>query len=85
MSLCFQMRNLKHRAVRWLHHDSQLVLADTQDSYSSGIPANSMSFHQIHNSGKKKRIPWEEIKGPSPYLISHFLPAKFLLTYSELS
>ena len=83
MSLCLQTRKLKHRGVSWLHHDSQLVLADAQDSYSSRIRANSMSFHHIHNSKKKKKkkTPWEERKGP----ISHLLAAKFLLTYSELS
>lgn len=54
MSLCLQTRKLKHRGVSWLHHDSQLVLADAQDSYSSRIRANSMSFHHIHNSKKKK-------------------------------
>ena len=64
MSLCLQMRKLKHRGVRWLHHDSQLVLADTQDSYSSRIPANSMSFHQIHNSRKKKKTTLGREKRP---------------------
>lgn len=80
ITLYLQMRKLTPRTVKWLNLNSPASYGGATEFIllQAVSSPNSKSPDQIHIS---KKTPWEEKRRSSPYLISRWLAAKFLLIF----